>query len=304
MSFDSKYRPATFEDVIGNESTIKILKQYLENKKEMPHAILLHGHSGCGKTTLARIMAKELECAPTDIYEINMGNNRGIDTAREIMQYLSLNPIFGTNRIFILDEAHKTTKDFQNAMLKCLEDAPEHSFFFLCTTDPSKLIKTIRNRCAEFEIQKPMNSVMRNWLYAICEKEEIIINETWADELIDSVDNCPREALIVLEKVKAFGAFSKEVLSSHSVQQEETVLHLCRALLHPKASWKTISRTLEKLDEEPESIRRAVLGYMSKVALSEDNPQAILIIDSFQRAFYDSGKAGLIKACYECILKN
>ncbi len=151
MNIYRKHRPVEFDEMAGNEAEIESFQKVLE-KESPPHTYLLIGPSGCGKTTLARIAARKLGADALSLTEINSADNRGIDTAREIIHQLHYLPPGSGSRVFIIDELHQTSKDWQNAMLKPLEDTPEHVYFFLCTTDPNKLIKAIRTRCTEVRV--------------------------------------------------------------------------------------------------------------------------------------------------------
>ena len=153
MELYRKYRPQTEDEMVGNESAIKAVKKELENGS---HVFLFTGNAGCGKTTMARIIAKEVGAGDLSIREINSAENRGIDTARDILEQMQYMPSDGDALVWIFDECHKWTNDMQNAMLKPLEDTPDHVYFFLCTTDPQKLIKPLVTRCSVVAM-KPLN---------------------------------------------------------------------------------------------------------------------------------------------------
>ncbi len=143
MGLDLKHRPKSFDRIIGNEDTVEALESYL-TKKDLNHSFLFTGPSGTGKTTLARIVAGELGCEGMDFTEMNSADFRGIDTIRNIRQQMVFPPMEGKNRGWLLDEAHKLSNDAMNSLLKPLEEPPNHVYFFLATTEPQKLITTIR----------------------------------------------------------------------------------------------------------------------------------------------------------------
>lgn len=297
-----KYRPDKFSEMIGNKETVEGVQSLIASK-ERPHTYLLHGPSGCGKTSLSRIMSKEIGCHPNEIVEINISNNRGIDTARDIIDKTKLRPLYGPCRVYILDEVHKSTNEFQNALLKVLEEPPEHIYFILCTTEPEKLIKTVRNRCSTFSISPLSDKRIVRALEEICEKESLSVDlellKTIAKESLGSM----RSALVILDQVKDLKGDISEIIASVGIVTEEnkTVIELCRRLSTPKVKWKSVAIVLKNLEEDPEKVRRAVLGYFSSVLLNEENPYAAHVIECFEDPFYNSGKAGLIKSCFMAI---
>ena len=148
-----KHRPKNLKRVFGQSVAIGTLKPLIE-AKQVPHSLLLTGPSGCGKTTLARILVKELKCAKADFMEVNCADFRGIDTVRDIRTRMMQAPIGGDCRVWLIDEAHMLTSAAQTAFLKMLEDTPDHIYFFLATTHPQKLLKTIKTRCTEIKLKE------------------------------------------------------------------------------------------------------------------------------------------------------
>ncbi len=306
MPLHIDHRPKTLDQIVGNKATVGSLESILERKDviKLPHAFLFHGASGCGKTTFARIIADRLECRKENYMEINAGNNRGIDTARSILNTLHYRPLGGGVRVILLDEVHATTKDFQNALLKSLEDTPPYVFFILCTTDPKKLLPTVRNRCITFEVKKLTITLLIKLI------TEILIEEGKDDEVQDEIvhsiakraEGCPRQALVLLDQVIDLKPKEREGAIQSFKTEEENGLELCRNLL-TKGRWGTIAKILKGLDAEPESIRQYVLGYMTSTLLNSEkgNTQASLCLTFFEEPFFNSGKAGLVLACYKCI---
>jgi len=300
MSFHLKYRPQTLDEFIGNPTTVESLQSIIKSD-DPPHCYLFHGPSGCGKTTLGRILANSFGCSEHDLKEYNSSNTRGIDTAREIIQNSKYKPLSGSVRVYLLDEVHQTTKDFQNAMLKILEDTPSHCYFILCTTEPDRLLTTIRNRCSTFPVAKLASKTLMRLLRSVCQQEEIEIDKEIKQQIANGAEGSPRQALVLLEQIAgSANADINKLVAGASIQNKQ-VLDLCRALLDGR-NWKTITSILKGLDEEPEKVRRAVLGYFNKVALN-NTESAIMILEAFEDNFYDSGQAGLTLACYRAMLE-
>lgn len=299
MSFHLEYRPEDLDEVFGNESTIKELRSLL-SKKGKPSAYLLVGPTGCGKTTLARIMAKHFGCVGMDLLEVNASNNRGIDTAREISNLISLHAACGKSRVVILDEVHMATKDFQNALLKPMEDTPANVFFILCTTNPEGLIDPLKNRCVKFEVKPLVDKEMKELIETVVEAEKKSVPASTTDAIIAVVEGCPRQALIILEKVINLPWEEHELIAISSLSSSTETIQLCR-LLAKRAHWKEVAEAVKLLTDDPERARRAILGYFTTILLSSYGPKAdfaALVIEEFEKSFYYSGKPSLVKACY------
>lgn len=287
-----KYRPSTLDDMVGNEATIKSLKKELENGSRV---FLMTGNAGCGKTTLARIMSKEVNAGELSITEINSANNRGIDTAREIMEKMRYNPSDGDSLVFILDEVHMITSAGQNAFLKALEDTPPHVYFFLCTTNPEKLIEPLKTRCSIINV-KPLNDKeMKFLIKRTCRAENVKISPDVLEKIVSIAQGGSRKALKLLAKVIYLDDESEqlEVLQSDDVAESQETIEFCRALLGKDCTWSKLSSILKNMDvSEPEKIRMAVMGYMNSVLLNgKMNQNAVCALQAFgQNPTYNNGK--------------
>lgn len=302
MELYKLYRPKRLERLVGNTQTVCALLKMLE-KKKVPHTILFHGPSGCGKTTLARILRVELECADGDVLEMNCSSARGIDDVREIMRCMKLSPTGGKCRVWILDEVHMTTKEAQNSMLKMLEDTPSHVYFFLCTTDPQKLLPTIRSRCSEMPVKLLTDEEMGTLIRRVCRKEEIELSDKVLAALVELAAGGARAGLVLLDKVRHLDEDSERIAAMQRASDESNeAIELCRELLKgPRAaSWKTISKIIRQV-KDVEATRWMVLNYAKAVLLGKQDGQAYQMIRAFRDHFYDSKEAGLVAACYEAL---
>jgi len=234
-----------------------------------------------------------------DFKELNCSDFRGIDTIRRIRDTMHLAPV-GKVKIWLLDEFHMTTKEAQNAALKMLEDTPNHVYFFLCTTDPQKLLKTIRTRSCDMPVSSLPCQDLTTLIQRVLRREKKDVEESVVDEIVNSCEGSARSALVMLDKVLNLPPEQREEAIQQVKAEESEGIELCRALIK-KADWAIVGKILQNLKGEPESIRYSVLMYARSVLLKKKNIQAYNIICAFENNFYDSKKAGLARACFEAI---
>ncbi len=298
-----KYRPSSFDDMLGNQEVVEILRKQLSQKQSMPKSILLHGPTGCGKTTLARIIATELGAQGSDIREIDSADFRGIDTVREIRKQSAYKPLEGPYRIWILDECHKMTSDAQTALLKALEDTPSHVFYILCTTEPQKLLPTIRGRCAQYQVRTLTEKEMKRLLRRVVTAENETLDKEVYEQIIQDSMGHPRNALQILSQVLAVDGSKRLKVAKKAAETQSKTIELCRALVR-KEPWYIVAGILNGLKgEDPESIRRAVLGYCQAILLGKNPDLSVAeIMQEFIEPFYNSGFPGLTFACISVLL--
>ncbi len=299
-----KHRPKSLSDIVGQPEIVKLLQQKLA-QNNLPHALLFSGPSGCGKTTLARILRKELHCGRYDFNEVNCADVRGIDEVRKIRARMGQSPLGGKCRIWLIDEAHKLTNDAQNALLKMLEDTPNHVYFMLATTDPQKLLRTIRTRCTEISVKPLKTSDMKKLLKHVLLVEKTKIQENVLDRIIEQSEGSPRKALVFLDQVIGVEDPEDQIELILSNTLETQAIDIARALFNPRTKWSEMASKLKGVQtEEPENLRWLILGYARTILLSGGKmaPRAYLIIDTFRDHFFDSKHAGLAAACYEIVI--
>lgn len=295
----NKYRPKRLQEVIGNEEVISSVENMLRNNN-VPHCVLFNGESGCGKTTIARILARELGCEGLDYKEVNAADFRGIDTVRELISSCKYLPLEGACKVFVIDECHKLTNDAQNALLKILEDTPKHVYFFLCTTDPQKLLTTVKSRAVQLQV-KPLNNIqLSKLLKKVTKAEGDTISDNVVQQIIQDSSGRPREALTILEKVLNVPEEQRLEVAKQAATQINEAIELCRCLLNTNVGWKQTAKVLEGLKgQDAEGIRRVVLGYCQSILLKGNrNDLAALIIEQFEKPLYEIGFPGLVFNCY------
>jgi len=300
MSLYHRYRPSSFEQVKGNEDIISGLQTML-SKPDPPHVYLLHGAYGCGKTTIARIIASQLDCVGNDLKELDSGQFRGIDTIREIRTNSSYKPLEGKNRCWILDEIQKLTSDAMSALLKILEDTPLNVYFILCTTEPQKILDTIKSRCIQLQVKTLNDEQLTSLLRKIVRSENESLQKEVYEQIVQDSLGHPRNALNILEQVLSSPVENRLNVAHKSAEEQTQSIELCRKLIQG-ARWKEISFILNGLkNQEPESIRRLVLGYCQSILLKEDNMRAGLIMEEMYEPFYNTGFPGLVFKCYSIV---
>lgn len=219
-----KYRPSNFNDVVGQEVVVETLKNALKTNK-MSHAYMFSGPRGTGKTTIAKILAKAINCdslidgiscdncekclsiinnESTDIIEIDAASNNGVDEIREIRNKINLVPSELKYKVYIIDEVHMLSIGAFNALLKTLEEPPAHVIFILATTDPHKVPVTIISRCQCFEFKRINDRLIVERLENICSKENIVIQTNVLEKIAKISEGGMRDSLGILDKVSSY----------------------------------------------------------------------------------------------------
>lgn len=294
MELYRKYRPATLDEIYGNNNVKQQLKAILA-RKDKPHTYLFVGPPGCGKTTLAYIMAKELGIAT--IIEQNSADFRGIDSARELAEQIQFIPLHGTQG-FILEEFHQQTKDAQEALLKITENCPEHTYFFFTTTDASKINAALKTRMVIIQVQALEQNIIEELVKSVLVKENINLTDEVITHVAKSAYGSPRRALTMLEKVIGLSEEEQLQVAGYADEAETAAINLCRLIVKGNQSWGNIADVIKGLKTEPEPVRRAVLGYLRSIMLSKDSPKAWVIAKHFEKNYYESGNMGLVMSCY------
>lgn len=250
-----KYRPTTFEEVSGQQYIVKILKNALATNK-IGHAYLFAGPRGTGKTSLAKIFAKALNCeeglghtcnhcknceainegSHPDIIEIDAASNNGVEEVRDLIDKVRYSTILGRYKVYIIDEVHMMTPGAFNALLKTLEEPPEHVIFILATTEPHKILPTILSRCQRFDFSKLSDEEVRGRLHFVLENEGVTYEEEAVDLIISLCDGGMRDALSILDQVLAYSQNNlkaEDVLNIFSLESnDEKIALLSDAATH------------------------------------------------------------------------
>ncbi|MDD3453265.1 MAG: DNA polymerase III subunit gamma/tau [Bacilli bacterium] len=237
QSLYRKYRPKTFDEVIGQNVIVTTLKNSIKNNK-ISHAYLFTGPRGTGKTSVAKILAKTINCdnlidmkpcnkcvsctqilnkQSIDILEIDAASNNGVDEIRELNSKVNLVPSSGKYKVYIIDEVHMLTTGAFNALLKTLEEPPAHIIFILATTEPHKIPSTILSRCQRFDFKKLTLSEIQSKIFDVAKKEKIEITEDAILEIAKLSDGGMRDSLSMLDKVISYANDNIQIQDVHEV---------------------------------------------------------------------------------------
>lgn len=198
-----KYRPKSFKEVLGQDHIVKILESSVETYK-VSHAYLFVGSRGTGKTSVARIFAKDIGVSGNDLYEIDAASNRGIEDIKMLRDGARVLPFDSKYKVYIIDEVHMLSKDAWGALLKTLEEPPGHVIFILATTELQKVPETIISRCQVFTFRKASDIISKNMLLEVAKKEGYELEKDSAELLAILGDGSFRDALGALQKVLNF----------------------------------------------------------------------------------------------------
>jgi DNA polymerase-3 subunit gamma/tau len=203
-----KYRPKLFEDIVSQKEIVDILKYQLENKTTK-NSYLFSGASGCGKTTTARIFANQINQGKGQAYEIDAASNTGVDNVRKIIEQAHFKSIDSEYKVFIIDECHMLSLGAWNALLKVLEEPPQHSVFILCTTDPQKVIPTVLSRVQRFDFTRiPTTAIVERLVrivdFEVKEGKQIKYTRDAIQVIAEQAKGGLRTAISLLDKALAY----------------------------------------------------------------------------------------------------
>lgn len=262
----NKYRPASFEEVAGQQSIVRTLRNAI-NSGKIAHAYLFCGPRGTGKTSMARLFAKALNCeegighqcnkcsnclalnssSHPDVIEIDAASNNGVDQVRELIDQVRYLPIKGRYKVYIIDEVHMMSQGAFNALLKTLEEPPDHVIFILATTEPHKVLPTILSRCQRYDFTKIDDTDLKAKLLWIAGMEDFSYEDAAIDEIVRLADGGMRDALSILDQALAYGDGSvneKDILSVFGLTSSKQRVELLKDVINGN-----ISSILSKEDE-------------------------------------------------------
>jgi DNA polymerase III subunit gamma/tau len=274
-----KYRPLDFDEVVGQDAVVRTLRNAIE-RDQIRQAYLFAGPRGTGKTSLARILAKCLNCeqGPTatpdkscnscrtiaagtslDVIEMDAASQRGIDDIREIREHVILQPVEGRYKVYILDEAHQLTDAAFNALLKLIEEPPPHLVFVFCTTDLGKMLPTVRSRCQTFLFARPRLAELTKLLRRVADGEKIDVPDAALSLIARSARGSFRDAVSTLDQLGAAtdGQVTVQaVLQLLGATEEEALFRICDLIVdHDTAG---LLNFVEELAEQGQDLGRLV----------------------------------------------
>ncbi len=294
-----KWRPANFETLVGQEHVQRALVNALDEDR-LHHAYLFTGTRGVGKTTIARIFAKALNCETgvtskpcgvcgscreisegrfVDLIEVDAASRTGVDDTRELLENVQYAPTRGRYKVYLIDEVHMFSKSSFNALLKTLEEPPPHVKFLLATTDPQKLPVTILSRCLQFNLKRLPVALIISHLQSILETDGVEHDLISLQMLAEAADGSMRDALSLMDQALAFGGGSireNEIREMLGTISRDKVLNILRALINRDAAATLAAvEVLAALTPDYENVLVELLSLFHHMALAKKVPEAL-----------------------------
>lgn len=305
MELYRQYRPKTWTRVLGQDKAVKVLKTLIA-RDDFPHALLLSGPSGTGKNTIARIIADKLDCHKDYYREVDAASFRGIEMIRDIQRTIDTEPMLGRIKLWTIDEAHMLTREAQNAILRILENPPNHVHFILNSTDPQKILKTIRTRCTEIHLNSIEDDDLLKIIGDVGNRAKLgVLSIRVAKKIVEVAKGSARKAIVLFDQIKDFETTQEQLDNIQEVDEEKVVFDLAKLLMGWGSSklvvWSNAVNLLDKLkNEEPEKIRRLILACLVTEVKKGGRvaERASHLYEVWRDNFFDTGHAGLYFAVY------
>jgi DNA polymerase III subunit gamma/tau len=294
-----KWRPQNFQELVGQEHVQRALVNAL-NDDRLHHAYLFTGTRGVGKTTIARIFSKSLNCETgitstpcgkcstcveiaegryVDLIEVDAASRTGVDDTRDLLENVQYAPTRGRYKVYLIDEVHMFSKSSFNALLKTLEEPPPHVKFLLATTDPQKLPVTILSRCLQFNLKRLPVSLIISHLQHILTEEKVEHNVTALQLIAEAADGSMRDALSLLDQALAFGGGAiqeQEVRDMLGSVSRDKVIRLLRSILQRDAQQTMgVVAELAELSPDFENVLAELLSLLHHMSLAKTVPEAL-----------------------------
>jgi DNA polymerase-3 subunit gamma/tau len=295
MSLITDYRPKRLEDVVGQNTVIKAIKSAL-GRKSVPKAWLFTGNSGCGKTTISRILAKHFagdQYGPSNIVEIDAATNTGIDEIRQVTTN-SHHKAIGSSPVksIIVDEIHRLSGNAFDALLKEIEHPPQHVFWLFCSTNASKIPETIKTRCIKFTLKPVDETEIFDLLVKISEKEKLGTGADVLEAIAENSSGSPRQALSNLELCAHCTSANTAKELMRSALQMKGPVDLVKLLIRRdvKPKWTDITKCISSMENvEAETVRIVIVNYLSAVLMNTKNESEVQrllsILDNFSTPY-------------------
>lgn len=309
MDWKEKYRPLIREDFVGNKAVLDTF--FLDiTKEESPRAYLITGPHGIGKTSAALAGLRAKGVHEMNITVLDASAEGGVDQARDMIADCMI--YTSHPRGWVIDEAHSTSKKFQEAILKTSENGSSMDTFIFCTTEVEKIAAPLRSRCNPYPLKAVPDLAIKKRLKNICRKEDILINPEVMELILERADGCVRDAVKLLQAVVGREdedsiEYLKEVAPG-GVEKSPQAIELIRALY--SSGTKKVMSLLKEIrkdkSEEPESLRRFALSYGATVLLNSGDIEIAAVMENFEDPYFDIGDAWnrFILDCYRATLKK